>query len=326
MHARILRYLDEVVRCGSFRKAALHLHVAPTAVNRQILLLEEELGAPVFERIGNRLKLTPLGEMVVAHARQTLREHRTLLGRIAEHRGMRTGAASLAVTAGLAGSLLPSLMHEFRQRHAGIQIRVQDLTINEIVKAVEGGSVDLGLAYDLPDLPAFRTLAASDWPLGVAVPPNHPLAQVDAVTLDECVGYPLILPTPNMSIREMLDQAFSRAAIEVSPAVETSSIALIAQLVAMGSGIALLNPLDVIEDRQRGMLTWLPLADEGLPLQTLRLVARSRSPLTGAAELLAEHVASGLAARFENLRSGVRDNMHDSPSDNLHDSPSDNPR
>ena len=68
MHARVLRYLDEVVRCGSIRKAAEVLHVAPTAVNRQILDLEAELGAPLFERIGKRLRLTPLGEMVLARA------------------------------------------------------------------------------------------------------------------------------------------------------------------------------------------------------------------------------------------------------------------
>ena len=51
MHARVLRYLDEVVRRGSIRKAAEYLHVAPTAVNRQILDLEAELGAPLFDRI-----------------------------------------------------------------------------------------------------------------------------------------------------------------------------------------------------------------------------------------------------------------------------------
>ena len=60
MHARVLRYLDEVVRRGSIRKAAEHLHVAPTAVNRQILDLEAELGAPLFDRIHNRLRLTQL--------------------------------------------------------------------------------------------------------------------------------------------------------------------------------------------------------------------------------------------------------------------------
>ena len=61
MHSRVLRYFDEVVRRGSIRKAAEHLHVAPTAINRQILDLEAELGAPLFDRISNRLRLTPLG-------------------------------------------------------------------------------------------------------------------------------------------------------------------------------------------------------------------------------------------------------------------------
>ena len=84
MHARVLRYLDEVVRRGSIRKAAEHLHVAPTAVNRQILDLEAELGAPLFDRIHNRLRLTPLGEMVLTHVRSTLREHAALRERIAE--------------------------------------------------------------------------------------------------------------------------------------------------------------------------------------------------------------------------------------------------
>ena len=74
MHAKVIRYFVEVVRAGSIRKAAEQLHVVPTAVNRQILNLEEELGAPLFERIHNTLKLTPVGEIVLAHARGTLRE------------------------------------------------------------------------------------------------------------------------------------------------------------------------------------------------------------------------------------------------------------
>lgn len=74
MHARVLRYLDEVVRVP-IRKAAEYPHVS-TAVNRQILDLEAELGAPLFDRIHNRLRLTPLGEMVLTHVRSTLRECR----------------------------------------------------------------------------------------------------------------------------------------------------------------------------------------------------------------------------------------------------------
>ena len=98
MHARVLRYLDEVVRCGSIRKAAEKLHVAPTAINRQILELEQNLGTPLFERIHKRLRLTPLGEMVLGHVRQTLREHQLLLSQVEEYKAGRIRLAPVRPT------------------------------------------------------------------------------------------------------------------------------------------------------------------------------------------------------------------------------------
>jgi len=301
MHARVLRYLDEVVRAGSFRRAALQLHVAPTAINRQILELEAELGAPIFDRIGKRLRLTPLGELVLAHVRQTLREHKALLGKVEEHRGMRRGEATLAALTGLASSLLPGVVHEFRRQHAGIVVRVHDLPVAEIVKAVESGAADLGLAYNVPEMPAFRMLDSSDWPLGVVVPPAHPLAGQASVVLDDCVGHPMILPAASMSMRAVLDEAFANAAIELAPVVESTSTAMMRKLVLLGSGIALLNVLDVIDERQRGVLVWVPLRDERLKSQTLKLFARSRASLPTAAELLAEGIAAQLAALGKTL-------------------------
>ena len=163
MHARVLRYLDEVVRRGSIRRAAEHLHVAPTAINRQILELEAELGAPLFDRINKRLHLTPLGEMVLAHVRQTLREHEALQARVAEIKGARRGMVTVATTSGLAGAFMPSLVHDFRHDHPGIVVRVADLPVSGIVAAVEQGDADLGLGYDLPEVAVFRVLASRDW-------------------------------------------------------------------------------------------------------------------------------------------------------------------
>ncbi|MDH0912391.1 LysR family transcriptional regulator, partial [Rhizobium pusense] len=65
LHARMLMYLDEVVRSGSIRKAAMKLNVASTAINRQIIALEEELGQPIFERMPRRLRLTATGEALI---------------------------------------------------------------------------------------------------------------------------------------------------------------------------------------------------------------------------------------------------------------------
>ncbi|MCY0858496.1 LysR substrate-binding domain-containing protein [Cupriavidus sp. D39] len=302
MHARVLRYLDEVVSRGSIRQAALHLHVAPSAINRQILDLETELGAPLFERINKRLRLTPLGEMVLAHVRQTLREHALLRSRIEAVKGVRQGEVTVATTAGLAGSLMPSLVHAFRQQYPGILVRLLDLPVADIVSAVERGDVDLGLAYDLPDIAAFRILASNDWHIGAVVAPGHALAALPSTLLSECLACPVILPAPSMSIRAILDEAFARAAIEVLPVTETSSTALMRRLVMLGAGIAFLNPLDVLEERERGALAWVPLRDGQLPCQTLRLVARARNPLSAAAELMAERIGEGLVALFAAVR------------------------
>ncbi|MGO4302509.1 LysR family transcriptional regulator [Cupriavidus sp. RAF12] len=298
MHARVLRYLDEVVRRGSIRRAAEHLHVAPTAINRQILDLEAELGAPLFDRIRKRLHLTPLGEMVLAHVRQTLREHDALSARIAEIKGARRGMVTVATTSGLAGSLMPSLVHDFRQHHPGIVVRVADLPVSGIVAAVEQGDADLGLGYDLPEVAAFRVVARREWSIGAVVAPGHPLAAQSSALLAECAGYPLILPAPSLSIRALVDDAFARQSIEVAPAVESTSVVLIQRLVAAGSGIALLNPLDVMEERARGAVVFVPLRDGDLQRQTLRLVARVRGPLTAAGELMADAVAGALAGLF----------------------------
>jgi len=302
MHARVLRYLDEVVRRGSIRKAAESLHVAPTAINRQILDLEAELGAPLFERINKRLRLTPLGEMVLAHVRQTLREYGALRGRIEEFKGVRRGEVALATTAGLAASLMPALVGDFRARYPGIVVRLLDLPVEAIAAAVAAGDVDLGLGYDLPDHAALRVLAGSDWGIGAVVAPGHPLAGAPSLLLADCVGHPLILPAPALSIRAILDEALARGGIAAAPAVESTSTALIQRLAAMGAGVALLNPLDVLEARQRGELVFVPLRDAHLRRQTLTLVARRLGEPAPAAELLAAEVEAGLAARFAELR------------------------
>ena len=298
MHARVLRYLDEVVRRGSIRKAAQHLHVAPTAVNRQILELEAELEAPLFERISNRLRLTPTGELVLAHVRQTLQEHAALREKIEELKGARRGDITLATTAGLAASLMPSLVQGFRTRYPGISVRVIDMPIHDIAAAVERGDAELGLGYELQATPSLRLLTQSEWQIGAIVPPQHALAQQASLRLADCLGYPLILPAPQLSIRGLLDQAFASKALQVTPIAESTSMALIQRLVAMGMGIALLNPLDVMDEHRRSALVFVPLRDAELQRQTLSLLARAKAPLSAAAGLMADDVETALATFF----------------------------
>lgn len=290
MHAKVLRYFVEVVRAGSIRKAAEQLHVVPTAVNRQILNLEEELGAPLFERIHNKLKLTPVGEIVLAHARSTLREFDGVRARIDAVRGLHQGEATLATTTGLAGAFLPTVAQRCRAAHPGLRLKLLDLPISDVLRTVADGDVDLALAWDVPETAGLRTLFTSEWPIGAVVPPGHALTTRATTSLADCVGFPLILPAATLSLRAILDGAFARSAIGVSPIIETSSTALMRQLVAQQQGITLLNRLDIAEDLRAGHLVFVPLRDAGLAPQRLALVTRAGSGPGATAGLLAEQV------------------------------------
>src|SRR6187549_915212 len=117
LHSRLLRYVDEVARSGSIRKAAERLNIAASAINRQILALEAELGTPIFERLHKRMRLTAAGETIVSHVRNTLREHERMRIRIEELKGLRRGQVTIATMLTLASEVLPQIIASFRDKH-----------------------------------------------------------------------------------------------------------------------------------------------------------------------------------------------------------------
>ena len=119
LHGRMLRYLDEVARCGSIRRAASRLHVASSAINRQILSLEQELGTPLFERMPRRLRLTAAGELLIDHIRQTLKEYDRVGSLLEGLKGIQRGKVTLATTLGLAMGPVRGVVSEFLKSTSG---------------------------------------------------------------------------------------------------------------------------------------------------------------------------------------------------------------
>ena len=113
MHSAMINYLDEVARQGSIRKASKVLHVASSAVNRQILKLEDELGVRIFERIPGGVNLTPAGQVVLDHARKVLYEFSSMKTAIDDLRGMKIGHLRISTLDSLTYKLLPRALQRF---------------------------------------------------------------------------------------------------------------------------------------------------------------------------------------------------------------------
>jgi DNA-binding transcriptional LysR family regulator len=117
-----------VARTGSIRKAAEHLNVTSSAVNRRIMDLEEELGAPLFERRPRGLRLTAAGEVFVNYLREQSADVERMKSRIEDLKGLRRGTVRIACSPALALDFLPREIAAFRERHAlvGVDVKVLD--------------------------------------------------------------------------------------------------------------------------------------------------------------------------------------------------------
>ncbi|MFY8099906.1 MAG: LysR family transcriptional regulator [Allorhizobium sp.] len=303
LHSRKLVYINEIVRCGSIRKAAQRLNVASSAVNRQILALEEELGAPIFERLPKGLRLTAAGELCVEHIRDVLKNYERLEGRI---RGLKTpqaGKVSLVTTVGLASGPLPTILAGFVAEHPRVQIKLRNDGGSTTINPVLTGEVDLGLGFNIPATPGIRTLANFDVPVGVVLPPGHRLAQEEGpVDLVEVVQEPLILAQAGTSLRNIIDLALAPLPLLVEPVVETNSSELMKQLVKAGTGLTMLNPLDAVAECRRGELIFRPLTDAHIRHQPMKLFARARAPLDSATSLFVEYLMQELLALVQDLK------------------------
>jgi DNA-binding transcriptional LysR family regulator len=297
LHSRMLRYLDEVARSGSIRKAAARLNVASSAINRQLLALEEEIGTPLFHRLPRRLMPTAAGEVLLDHVRQTLRGMERAEAQIGEMRGLQRGEVGIAVMSGLAASLVALALPRFRQDHPRVVLRVSLLSGPEILAAVLNGEADLGLGFDLPGEPRLRNVPLAEAVLGAVMSPYHPLAARDLVKLGDCVGYPLVIADRSMVIRPHLDAAFARAGLAPEPALETNSIEVMRRAAAQDQHITFLTSFDVLLERRTRELLFLPLTGMEQHRQHLSLIGRVKG-----ANTIAARMEEGLKTFFAELQ------------------------
>ena len=288
LHGRALRYIDEVARQGSIRRAAKELNVAASAINRHVIELETELGAPIFERLPRGLKLTSTGELLVAHIRETLRAHDRMRSQIQSLRGLSRGEVSLATMATLAAGRLADVVAAFRETHPLVSVRIMVGDRAGVTEMITSGRAEIALAYNLPQDSRIQRAAEFQHRLGAVIAKEHPLALKKSVRVADCLVYPLVLADKSSSLRDLVEK-LAPANVEVVPAVETNSMELMKRLVRQSQHVTFLNRVDVDQELRDGDLAFLPLSGAA-GRQRVSLVHRSRGSLSPAASRFMQFV------------------------------------
>jgi len=241
LELRQLQYFVEVAKREHISQAADHLNVAQSAVSRQIANLEAELGAPLFERIGRNVKLTPIGKTFLEHTVTALKAIDFAANQVEEYLNPEKGTIKIGFPTSLAGYVLPNVISAFKKEYPEISFQLRQGSYNFLIEAVKNRELNLAFLGPLPpkDESIIPTVLFSEQ-FYALLPANHPFAQNEQLYLVDFREENFVLFPENYILRKVAVEACREAGFIPKITSEGEDLDALKGLVAAGIGITLL--------------------------------------------------------------------------------------
>ena len=279
-----------IARTGGFARASAALHLSQPAASRRIKLLEAELGAPLFDRLGRGVTLTEAGRAFLPHAQALLASMRDGIDAVSAVHGTSQGTVTLALVGTLASSSLTARLSQLRQAHPGLDLRLRTALSTEVSALVLRGDAAVGLRYGPDPDPGLVSVIIHHERLVPVCPPDHPVAAggtgLAALDGQRWLAFP---PPPGapadlyaMALQQML-AAHGLGAAEILP---IDSLTAQKRMAEAGFGLAILPESSLEEELRTRTLCVIdaPALTASIPVALIR---RRNAFQTGAARALA---------------------------------------
>lgn len=254
MDLRQLEIVRAVADKGSFTAAAKGLNVSQSAVSRQVLLLEEELGEPLFLRLGRKVRLTTAGAALLDLSRRVLSDVRDTTATIVEQQQQLAGTLHLGGGMTVCLHVFPAMLKEFRKRHPQVEIKLTTGATPQLLERLRSGALDVGLltlpvdGTDLAQVPVMRE------ELLLVMPPTHRLAKLRRITPEDLVGQTWVLFERGSSTRRVIDEMLQRDGIRPRIVMETENVEILKALTMIGMGLTILPYQSLAREARDGVL------------------------------------------------------------------------
>ncbi len=268
------RYFLAVADAGSIRAAARELNIVSSAVNRQVLLLEENLGIRLFDRVGRGLRLSEAGTLLVRQVRDTLSRYDDVVSELDTLRGLRRGRIRIAMVESIAIERVPDLLSDFWARYPGIEVVMTQAGAEDVTRLVDEGSADLGFAFSTHDLEGLRIVYQEPHRVGALLAADHPLATRATLSFEDLLGEPLVLPARGMSLRAAIEPMIDRHRRQLHLRGVCNSLRLMTALVRRSHSVGFLTKVGIERELRTGELVWIPLEEPDLVPDHLMVIGR----------------------------------------------------
>lgn len=290
-----LHYFMSVVHAGSVTEAALRLGVAPSAVSRQIARLERELNTLLFDRRARGMVLNSAGELLAAHARRTWLDIERVSEDILALRGLRMGQVRIAATEGFTYEFLPSLIARFQTQRPGIEFMLDMCVQTEVARRVREGEVDIGVTVSLSSERGVTVELRHPAPVLAVVRPGHPLAERRQISLAQALVYPLALPAPTSTLRQLLDISCSRQGMPCEAVFTSNHLYPLVNYVAETDAVTFCGETAMRQHLRHGLVTAIALRDREMNERHFEVQSLAGRHLPDAARAFITHLRDSLA-------------------------------
>ena len=275
MDLRQLEILQAIAETGSFTACGKKLHVSQSAISRQILLLEDELGEPLFLRVGRQVRMTPAAESLVQLGQRVFLDVRETVGSITDRTRELRGTLRLSGGMTVCLYVFPPLLKHLRRVHPHLDVRLTVALAGRSVQEIRGGRVDAGLLTlpveetDLVTVPALRE------ELLLVTAPTHQLAKRRKVQARDLAGLPFVLFEVGSATRKVIDNFFASQAIEPTIVMDTENVEIIKAMVKTGLGVGIVPYQAVAREVKAGQLFCARIEGHELVRETGWVYARA---------------------------------------------------
>ncbi len=279
MHSVFLKYLDEVARQKSIRKAAKVLNVSSTSVNRNIINTEDRLGIKLFDRTPEGVELTSAGKIVLEHCRKTLYDFNQVKTIIDDIRDLRSGHLNIQTVDSITFSVLPRILEEFSSNYPGISLSIRTLQPEMISESVASDETEIGFNFTKDLHPGVRVVTEKPAPFGVILRPDHPLAERRSVGVDDIEGYPFVRTLDARGRNSILDREIDSVAVSLRTHMFTNALTVAKQAIIANQVIGIYTKIGFLEEIERGDLTFVPLSVKPLTEYKIGIIVSATSSI-----------------------------------------------
>ncbi|GAB2882470.1 LysR family transcriptional regulator [Microbulbifer echini] len=276
-----LRAFVAVARNRSLAQASAQLHTSQPALSVAIRNLEETTGGPLFSRDGRQLMLTPEGRDFLVRAEQLLHSWDQSLDAIQQRFRLERGQLLLAVIPAFTSNRLPDLLAHFHRENPKINIVLEDIVMEGVVRSVQEGRAELGISFRPEDLGGLAFIPLERDRFIAVIPPEHPLSGKSALHWRDLAAYPFISMNRGSAVRRWTEQAFAQSGKVARYLCEANQLSTIGRLIRARMGVSAVPSLCETQMQEYG-LHCLPLSAP-VVYQEVGILLKSRGTLSAAA-------------------------------------------